>query len=782
MKTPALPVLHGIVAAALVLTSGDLFSEIIILPKGNGTVWRYLDDGSAPEDSWTSADFDDSAWKKGPAPLGYGEDGLGTTLSFGVDPDSKPIAAYFRTTFTLEGGDRERIEQIGIRLRHDDGAIVFLNGKEALRSNMPVGPVTSRTEAERALVEEEETKVLRVMLPDTFLATEGGNSVAVEIHQADPSSSDLYLDLEIFGYLAGEAPKRDVYREGMAAARKGDFEEAARLLGQLPPAHPEYLTTMAVLAEQIYGEALGRAKDGLPFAEKAYALAPGDKNIVRAYIRTHVLAGVLFDPREIARERIKEIPAELAFLVTKPDLGGRAPKVPRARLEADLDYLEHVLVHCFAYLELLDIDYRAALDAIRLSLDDQTGLDAFALRVTKLISLFGDGHASVSPGASRLFPSGYAPFVAGSYRSRVILYDAAGKGFLDSGHPYVTKIDGRPIGDWLEMAGSTVVKKSEQWHRLQSLRNLAFIRYLRAELGLPQEESLTLTLVAEDGKDSVEKKMALRARPASAPDFPRGESRRLDDIGYLRVAQMTSDPRFLDGLDQWMDDFRDTRGLIIDLRGNSGGTKNVLFTLLPYFLKPGDPMKIVEFSTYRLPMPLPKPNPGGFMMSDMSAQVLTSPRWETDTQRKQVADAIAAFKPDWPLPQGKFSDWHVLALESTTNPKAYYYEKPLVILQDSGCFSASDIFLGGFEDHPNVTLLGTPSGGGNGWMESYTLPNSGLRVVLCQSAKFRPNGGLYDTVGITPDVVVESKPEDLFGKTDTVLDAALARLRGEAGE
>jgi len=54
---------------------------------------------------------------------------------------------------------------------------------------------------------------------------------------------------------------------------------------------------------------------------------------------------------------------------------------------------------------------------------------------------------------------------------------------------------------------------------------------------------------------------------------------------------------------------------------------------------------------------------------------------------------------------------------------------------------------------------------------------SRLRVTLCQSAEFRPTGGLYDTVGITPDILVEARPEDRFGGSDAVLEAALKRLR-----
>ena len=137
---------------------------------------------------------------------------------------------------------------------------------------------------------------------------------------------------------------------------------------------------------------------------------------------------------------------------------------------------------------------------------------------------------------------------------------------------------------------------------------------------------------------------------------------------------------------------------------------------------------------------------------------------------------IEQFETEWKLPMEKFSMWHVVALDAAINRGSYHYDKPLIILHDAGTFSAGDIFLGAFEDHPNTTTMGEASGGGNGWMESYELPNSKLEVVLCQSAKFRPNGKAYDGVGIAPDVEMLATPGDLFGKSDTVLDAALRRL------
>ena len=347
-------------------------------------------------------------------------------------------------------------------------------------------------------------------------------------------------------------------------------------------------------------------------------------------------------------------------------------------------------------------------------------------------------------------------------------------------HPYVVSIDGQPIARWMEAASYTVVKEPAHRRLRESLENLRFINYLRSELGLTARDTIRLALESGDGEKKRTLKVDVTSRLPQARQFPHDvKSRWIGDIGYLRIPAMTAEPRFLGHLRDWMIAFRDSDGLVIDLRGNYGGSKDILLALLPYFLKPGDPMRVVEFSTYRKPMELPGPHPEGYMMSSMSAQPVTSSHWKTAGQRAQVGKAIKAFKPKWKLPMEKFSEWHVLAFDSTINPRAYYYDKPLVILQDSGTFSAGDIFVGAFKGLPHTTLMGMPSGGGNGWKEHYQLPNTKLGLVLCQSAKFRPTGEPYDGLGVPPDVLMEALPEDILGKSDTVLDAAVKRLEGK---
>jgi hypothetical protein len=131
------------------------------------------------------------------------------------------------------------------------------------------------------------------------------------------------------------------------------------------------------LAAQLYGEALNRPKEGVAFAERAYAAAPTDREVVHAYIKTHVLAGVWFDDKDIARERPKALRKEYAFLASKPRFDDASRKFPRAKLEADLSYVEHVQAGCFAYLEVKTggLSGCAGYDPPRL--EDETSVNAF---------------------------------------------------------------------------------------------------------------------------------------------------------------------------------------------------------------------------------------------------------------------------------------------------------------------------------------------------------------------------------------------------------------------
>ena len=159
-----------------------------------GSVWRFLDDGSEPPSQWTSPEFDDGAWKSGRARLGYGDDGEITRVGYGPDATNKFITTYFRSRFAV--AEPARLVTLTARLARDDGAIVYLNGTEVVRSNMPDGSVTGATEADEAIGGAEESQFEEWSIPVDALQQDD-NVLAVEVHQAAPDSSDLGFDLEL---------------------------------------------------------------------------------------------------------------------------------------------------------------------------------------------------------------------------------------------------------------------------------------------------------------------------------------------------------------------------------------------------------------------------------------------------------------------------------------------------------------------------------------------------------------------------------------------------------
>ncbi len=157
-----------------------------------GSAWKYLDDGSDRGIAWRNLDFNDSNWKTGAAQLGYGDGDEKTTLSFGSNSRNKHITSYFRKTFQVD--DPSNIQGLDLSLLRDDGAVVYLNGTEVFRSNMPSGNINYLTKASSTVSGSAEDTFLNSVI-DSGLLRQGDNVLAVEIHQRSATSSDISFDL-----------------------------------------------------------------------------------------------------------------------------------------------------------------------------------------------------------------------------------------------------------------------------------------------------------------------------------------------------------------------------------------------------------------------------------------------------------------------------------------------------------------------------------------------------------------------------------------------------------
>ncbi len=173
---------------ATVFNTGSRQNQEEILISNTDT-WNYLFDGTDQGTAWTSISFDDTNWPSGPARLGFGNDGETTVIG---DPSNQYITAYFRKKFTSSNlGD---LAELRFNAIYDDGAVVYINGNEINRYDMPSGEITYLSQA-TAAGGDHKSALMTGISPS--LLVEGENVITVSVHQQGPTSSDLGFQLEL---------------------------------------------------------------------------------------------------------------------------------------------------------------------------------------------------------------------------------------------------------------------------------------------------------------------------------------------------------------------------------------------------------------------------------------------------------------------------------------------------------------------------------------------------------------------------------------------------------
>lgn len=159
-----------------------------------GAVWRYLDNGSNQGTNWIAPAFNDGAWASGAAELGYGDGGEATVVGYGPDANNKYITTYFRRAFVV--GNPALYQNLTLRVMRDDGVLVYLNGTEIFRNNLPAGAVSYTTLALVNISGADESAFYLTNVLSSLLVT-GTNVLAVEMHQFVGTSADISFDLSL---------------------------------------------------------------------------------------------------------------------------------------------------------------------------------------------------------------------------------------------------------------------------------------------------------------------------------------------------------------------------------------------------------------------------------------------------------------------------------------------------------------------------------------------------------------------------------------------------------
>lgn len=160
--------------------SGDAPATGTLVPAH--ATWRYA--LATPAEGWASLELDDTAWPEGQAP--FGEGGDAATI---VDPAAAPGGVFARARFTAAGPT----DSLMLYLRRGDGAAVYVNGTEVLRTNLPDGALAA---AEDDLGGDEVLRYMQFVVPGDALRA-GDNVIAAAVRRASAGAAGLTFDMQV---------------------------------------------------------------------------------------------------------------------------------------------------------------------------------------------------------------------------------------------------------------------------------------------------------------------------------------------------------------------------------------------------------------------------------------------------------------------------------------------------------------------------------------------------------------------------------------------------------
>jgi hypothetical protein len=196
------------VLAGLLGQAGDASAQTELLSFSSA--WKFhLRTNDIGTTEWTGTNYDDSAWLSGNGVFRYS---VAESLPAGLPPGTLlPLSnncqfqgryiqtIYFRSKFNFPGSPANALLTVSNVM--DDAVVVYLNGAEVVRSNLPAGAVSWSTSGQTAF----EVTDAGANWSRTFLATnlvQGTNVLAVELHNAGANSSDLVFGLRLLYALA----------------------------------------------------------------------------------------------------------------------------------------------------------------------------------------------------------------------------------------------------------------------------------------------------------------------------------------------------------------------------------------------------------------------------------------------------------------------------------------------------------------------------------------------------------------------------------------------------
>lgn len=203
-----------------------------------------------------------------------------------------------------------------------------------------------------------------------------------------------------------------------------------------------------------------------------------------------------------------------------------------------------------------------------------------------------------------------------------------------------------------------------------------------------------------------------------------------NNIGLLLITTFWGND-FNEKFDKIYEDIKNTDALIIDLRDNGGGNTGF----------------------------------GNYILSHLSNKPIKSSQWSS---RMYIPSNVAWGNPD---------EWYLQSPYTVSPIKKEIYTKPIVVLINSGTFSAAEDFTIMFKGANRGKLIGTATGGSTGNPIFVKLIDGVANAMVCTKKDVAPDGTIFVGVGIKPDIEIRETVESFLGNKDLVLQEAIRQIQ-----
>ncbi|RZJ82338.1 MAG: peptidase S41 [Flavobacterium sp.] len=466
-------------------------------------------------------------------------------------------------------------------------------------------------------------------------------------------------------------------------------------------------------------------------------------------------------------------------------------KLTKKQVVEDLEFARKTLNDKSSYAYLNGYDFNKDFDTYQRQLKETTSLESLGLFLTKTIGKIGDRHASVRE--FKLKDSIFLPFMFAPQNGQVAVLHRNDKkelALMNSNFPYLKKIDGFAVKNFLQKILPDAVNAPKEAHFTNAVRALRDIQknYVILNKDLPKE--ITLTLSDSSFKKDTTFSVPLVDRTKRPTYWDEQFERQYalikdedynktavidklfevkDEIAYIKIPAMVSKadaPLLFEKLNAFMQSAtKNSKALIIDVRSNGGGTRDLTYELAKYFVHP-DSIYVVNATKQRGPNRLNKED-----IESLHDRNLYAFAELDNEEKKHVTQFSKAFKPMYDLNKEKYSEYYFgLFNGKKIAEKSAYYNKPIYILANEKSFSAASVFVAIFKGLPNIKIVGVTTDGSSGNSERFELPNSKLRIKISTMVSFQKDGKILDGFGTEPDLKIERDIDQIIWKKDSQLE------------